>query len=174
MDTMTHVHISKTGGTSVEIALGLTHRLLTAQELADADRKKWDAEFIFAFVRNPFDLIVSMWHYRIDTNQLSSHQPFTPWVLTCFGERDNDGSRYYQTQCDWLMVDGVFDIDFIGRFETLQTDFDELCGLLDLPCKTLPHAKRTTNRSAWQAYYTAETTAVVDQYFYDDFERWYG
>ena len=54
------VHINKTGGTSVVVALGLPFGHLTAREkIEQLGRERWDGRFTFAFVRNPWDRVAS-------------------------------------------------------------------------------------------------------------------
>ena len=64
-----------------------------------------------------------------------------------------------------------FDMDFIGRYDTLQKDFDEVCDRLDIKKGTLPHLN-----AAWpdrtyphySTYYTPETAAMIAKlYAYD-------
>ena len=63
------IHINKTGGTSIEKALGLEKDHLTASEKKTAiGKQKWKKIYSFAFVRNPWDKVVSHYHHRVKMN----------------------------------------------------------------------------------------------------------
>ena len=56
------IHINKTGGTSIERALGGKFQHKTAREkIAELGEAVWQAKFTFAFVRNPWDKMVSQY-----------------------------------------------------------------------------------------------------------------
>ena len=60
----TFVHIQKTGGTSIRVALGLPKvppgkHWSAARHRAALGREEWERRFTFAFVRNPWDRLVS-------------------------------------------------------------------------------------------------------------------
>jgi len=86
------IHINKTDGTSIEAALGLRLEHKTAQEkIHQLGLASWRNRFTFAFVRNPWDRVVSHYHYRVETNQteLATRTiSFTEWVFRAYGAQD--------------------------------------------------------------------------------------
>src|SRR5687768_492427 len=118
------VHINKTGGTSIEQALGLRFQHKTALELrAELGRRNWERQFSFAFVRNPWDKVASHYRYRVKTNQtdLGTHTiPFDEWVRLAYGEQDAkyyDQPKMFMPQVDWISDEqGEIMVDFVGRF----------------------------------------------------------
>ena len=62
-------------------------------------------------------------------------------------------------------------MDFIGRYERLQQDFETACGRIGIPAPALPHARAATDRSKdYRSYYTEETAELVAQHFARDIE----
>ena len=64
------IHIPRTGGTSIEKSFGLTlgneEKHLSAAELREkAGPEKWAQSFVFSFVRNPWDRIISLYHHTL-------------------------------------------------------------------------------------------------------------
>jgi len=172
------VHINKTGGSSVERALGIPFQHRTAVELRDhLGTRRWESRFSFTFVRNPWDKVSSHYHYRVKTNQteLGRHPiPFAEWVVRAYGERDPryvDQPRMFMPQVDWISdADGRIMVDFVGRFERLRSDFDEVCRRLDLRDRSLPHVKRS-GQDDYRRLYDAEARRVVEDRFAPDIER---
>lgn len=105
------IHINKTGGSSVEEALGLPFRHQTAAEaLAVIGRRRWDRRLTFSVVRNPWDRAVSQYHFRVRTGQTGLDESgisFTEWLRLVHVERDpayRDVPRMFMPQLDWLTV----------------------------------------------------------------------
>lgn len=170
------VHINKTGGSSVEQALGLPTRHFTAAEAQQAiGAQEWARRFTFAFVRNPWDKVVSHYHYRVKTNQTGLQErgvKFNEWVRLAYGERHPDfydKPRMFMPQVDWLCDrDGELLVEFIGRFERLAEDFATVCERLGRHAE-LPHVKGS-GRGNYRDYYDEESVAIIRDWFADDVE----
>jgi len=175
-DDFIFVHINKTGGTSIKAALKLPHVHRTAQQLVDTiGWEAWHRKISFAVVRNPWDRVVSQYHYRLQMAKASGRREtrsFPEWVRACFGDPEERGRMsgnpiFYQPQTAWLQdKDGRIIVDRILKFETLAYDFAELCRELGLHCR-LPHLK-ASRRGPYQQYYDRETIALVARWFADD------
>ena len=127
------VHINKTGGSSIEQALGIRFQHRTAMELvADMGMEQWRNHFSFSVVRNPWDKVLSHYSYRVLTNQTGmadGHIGFTDWVCEAYGRKNPtyyDKPKMFMPQVDWISDEqGRILIDYVARFESLQSGFDE-------------------------------------------------
>ena len=73
-------------------------------------------------------------------------------------------------QKDWFCdLDGNQLVDFMGKFEHLQADFNTACQQAGLPEYTLPLLNRGPGAD-YREQYTEETAAKVGTYFAGDIE----
>ena len=169
-----YVHIPKTAGQSIEqFFMGLlnldwdqdrealclqgnddpgcgTEKLahLSASEYVDCgylSEGEFAGLFKFSFVRNPWSRILSEYRYRNYFHHLS----FRDFVLNKLPKPGwDDKYRHVMPQYDMLYnQQGELLVDFIGRFETLQQDFDRVCEQLGIAESSLPHRNRSDKKS---------------------------
>lgn len=171
------IHINKTAGTSIGRVLGFREKQhLTVLEVRNRiGVKKWDNSYKIAYVRNPWDRVCSSYRYRVKTLKNDSNRvsiDFKNWVIEVFQERNPryyDYPKMFMPQVDWLKDEfGNIDIDFIGRFETIEEDFKELCTELDVSLE-LPHLNKT-KKISYQDYYDQETRKIIADCFAEDIE----
>lgn len=172
------IHINKTAGTSIGNAIGLPvkHHQTAREVIARIGRDKWDKAYKFTMVRNPWDKVVSHYEYRRKRNKTEIATrgiSFSEWVKKTYGpEQDSfyyNNPRAFQAQVEWLKNDeGRIDIDFIGKFETVNTDFDKIKKAIGLKAE-LPHLN-ASNRASYQSYYDTETREIVANWFREDIE----
>jgi hypothetical protein len=170
------IHINKTGGSSVEKALGIRLDHSTAAEKhRQLGAAAWSQKFVFSFVRNPWDKVVSHYHYRVKTNQTGlgdNPVPFEDWLQRVYLDRDPryfDKPRMFMPQRQWLLGDdGEMLVDYVGRFESLNEDFTHVCQELGLQAE-LGHAK-PSSRGGYQQYYGEAGRAIVESQFAQDIE----
>lgn len=144
--------------------------------------------FKFSFVRNPWDRILSEYRYR----NYFQHRSFRDFVMNKLPEPGwDDKYRHVMPQYDMLHDDGGrLMVDYVGRFENLQQDFDQVCGLLGISESTLPHRNRSDKKSRGLKrkirnllymngenrrldkadLYDDETRAAVEKYYRKDIE----
>ncbi|UEX76752.1 sulfotransferase family 2 domain-containing protein [Spiribacter halobius] len=96
--------------------------------------------FSFSFVRNPWDRTVSFYKY-IGEPARCEFKRFALEVLP----RDLWQGMYWfvRPQTEYLYDNGRLMVDFVGRFERLESDFREICRRLELPCARLPFVNRS-------------------------------
>lgn len=150
-------------------------KVVAAKELLP--REYFDALFKFAFVRNPWDLQVSSFHHirRERPRYLGGHDSFADflrWKL--------DPERPYQfhvdtsieLQSDYLIdLHGHIVVDFIGRYERLEQDFQTACQRIGLNAIALPHRRRAADREHdYRRYYDDSTRELVARHFARDIE----
>ncbi|MEL6614569.1 MAG: sulfotransferase family 2 domain-containing protein [Bacteroidota bacterium] len=171
------VHINKTGGTSVVRALGIRFQHLTAMELREKlGDDRWESRYTFSFVRNPWDRVVSLYHFRVKTNQTGlgdQHLSFSDWARVCFRDRDPqylNKPKMFAPATDWLAgPSGEIDVDFVGRFERLSDDFAVAAEAIGKSDVELPHLK-SSSRGDYREYYDADAIQVVGDAFASDVE----
>ncbi len=201
------VHIPKTAGQSVEYfflrLLGLSwqqrtplllrfnadprlgpERLahLTAEEYVRCghiDQIQFASFFKFSFVRNPWARLVSEYRYRNYVNRIS-FKDFLTKGLPPAGP--SDAYRHIVPQYDFLHDSkGRLLVDFVGRFENLQDDFDIVCSRLGITESTLPHvnqskpghgslAGQSGPASHYSDYYDEETRGLVATMYSKDID----
>ena len=210
-DNCLFVHIPKVAGQSVEAvflaragldwgqrerfllkpntdpALGpprLAH--LTASEyieLGYLSETEFASMFSFAFVRNPWDRLVSEYLYR------KYPYSFETFLLKHFPKAEDDDYtlgrdlyRHVIPQAKFLYNnEGELLVDFIGKFESLEEDFATVSEKITGERLTLPHKnksgvsglKKILGRSKqkkvhYSQYYTSKTQALVAELYRDD------
>lgn len=170
------IHINKTGGSSIEKALGVGLDHSTALEkYQQLGATAWAKKFRFTVVRNPWDKVVSHYHYRVKTNQtgLAAGQiPFDQWLQRVYVDRDPqyyDKPRMFMPQRRWLVNEqGEMLVEFVGRFENLEEDFTAICGRLGVQAE-LGHAK-PSSRGSYRDYYDPASRELVAEVFAEDLE----
>ncbi len=100
------------------------------------------AEFYkFTFVRNPWDRMVSFYkRYR-----MQSRFSFHDYVLKYFKKNHWITKQWVvRPQIEYLCdSDGKQLMDFVGRFESIQTDFETICSQLGLAATALPRTNES-------------------------------
>lgn len=198
------IHIQKTGGKSVESVLK-RHVPDAANVLGTHDHAAWakphyetvwDDYFKFAFVRNPWDRLVS-WYSMIEAQTapaswrervLRRRQPrldrrlwdyvkrnarsFDEFVRACTAVVDDvDGRKSFAyNQVDYLADgSGAWLVDFVGRYESLERDAGRVFERLGLSGLALPHINASRHRP-YVEYYTPATRRIVADRFARDIE----
>ena len=70
-------------------------------------------------------------------------------------------------QSDRLMINGKMAVDFIGRFENLQEDFNVVCDKIGKDRSVLPHVFQTKHAHYTQ-YYNDRAREIVGQIYQSD------
>lgn len=103
---------------------------------------EFETYFKFAFVRNPWARIVSEYKYRGHMNQYSfkdflfKYIPKPSW---------NDQYCHIIPQYDFLYnSEGKLLVDFVGKLENLQKDYEKVCQKLDIQKHTILHENKSS------------------------------
>ncbi len=179
------VHIPKAAGSSVAKALfgeSVGHRpirrhIAYSQELVDQYYK-------FTFVRNPWDRLYSGYNYFHHCIGMTKHRDHR-WATQMLGrfsgfeEFVNGLSNpdfvktikqydHFRDQKDWLCdpSSGEMMMDFVGRFENLERDYNHVCARLGVTQK-LPHYRRGKG-SDYRTHYSDRMIDIVGEVYEAD------
>ena len=129
----------------------------------------------FAFVRNPWDLQVSMYHFILreptsstysQVSALGSFEAFIEWVIKTPQPYPKGITKLQQQMI--TDADGKLLVDFVGRYETLEQDFEKIATLLNIQEK-LPHLNQSQHHD-YKSYYNEYTQQLVAEHFKADIE----
>jgi len=184
-----YIHIPKTGGTSLEslgwIGEGFNkHYDIKFFKDTYENTKDFDLDkvFKFCFVRNPYDRFASgVLGHALPSNKLEvllgtmgkdeakkiDTERFRAFATT---NRENfDKIVAIRPQHSFVTIDGKMVMDFVGRFENLQDDFNTLCDRFGFNRTELPHmVKGRYNK--YDSFYTPEIREIVADHYSKDFE----
>ena len=127
--------------------------------------KIWNSYFKFAFVRNPYEIVVSRYFWerrgklKIDD---CSKENFKLWV------KNELNNKSYDLLHPYTATNNI-ELDFIGRYENLQEDVDYICNILKLPKLTLGKNKAGyRDKNHYTEYYDDEIKNIVKSFFNKD------
>jgi len=183
------VHIQKTGGVTVhrllqehipDIRTIVARHAFARRGMAEID--DWDEYFKFAFVRNPWDRLVSWYsmvtRFRKTGNKLWRHvrnnsSTFEEFIYNCTGEVEIKKGVYYSfthNQLDYVTDEnGNLLVDFIGRLENFDEDVHKVFSRIGVDLEAVPHRNRSDHRH-YSTFYTPETEMIVRERFKRDIE----
>lgn len=141
-------------------------RPMDIRELIDS--RRWQTYWKFCFVRNPFDRLVSLYFYQKHISRAARHPAatqlnFEQWLLS--GGSGSARRSMNEFICDESAAPIV---DFVGRYETLEQDFETICNHLAIEAK-LPHMNRSRH-THYSVYYTDRARQEVERRFARDLE----
>jgi hypothetical protein len=141
----------------------------------------WHEFYKFCFVRNPWERIVSLYEY------LNRGESFDTFVLGLgradpIGFYNVKGLSQCRPQTDWIPRD----IDFIGRFENLESDVKKICEITERSIigGKLPHilpvnpktGKRKKRTKHYREYFSDSSSGrivkeIIEEFYQKDFQR---
>ena len=203
------IHINKCAGTSITRALlpflgpddlvlgctpeyerlsndylkrGLIYKHSTANEIKKfIGDETWENYFVFSFVRNPWDIVVSkyFWWHKTPADwsekakkqkKLITRLSFKDYILNKkFGVKFSMAA-FLRTESS-TESNPFPEIDFIGTFENLQSDFNMVCSKTGLP-KIILSKMNTSNelriKNHFTDFYDPETREIVRKAYKED------
>tara|TARA_B110000495_G_C22916888_1_gene535616 strand:+ start:115 stop:759 length:645 start_codon:yes stop_codon:yes gene_type:complete len=198
------VHVSKTGGTSVEKALGgdiikfdgtgnsVNMQSPVCGTTGNPTGKHWSLKdyfyrifkqdvdifsnyFTFAFVRNPWDRIVSNWRWRqkvMGKRFRKTYPDFNTYVNESVDPRNKVGSMIEFSYRSPGGHDQNITVDFVGKYESLQKDFNTICRKIGMKPQQLPHHNNTIKTKHYTEYYNKQTRDLVAKIHAYDIEKY--
>jgi chondroitin 4-sulfotransferase 11 len=199
-----YIATPKVACTSIKMALAKLLGL--GLESTDPHRVRWPSAkmssnrtgplfpdlFTFAFVRNPWDRLVSCYRDKIGgevdgytyctirpgiANCLARFDVFFPgmsfsdFVAAVALIPDDEADPHFRSQHTFVTNEAnAVGIDFLGRFERLADDFRLIQEKIGLPCYELPWLQRARKLARYADFYTEETWSMAGERFRKDIE----
>jgi hypothetical protein len=179
------VHIPKCAGISVCKTLfgnlGGGHNSLE-QYTYIFSPKELSSYFKFTFVRNPWDRLVSAYHFlqkggisnedrRFYEKYLTKYKDFDDFVLNWVNKENIMLGQHFRPQLYYIKDKrNKVSIDFIGKFENIEKDFKHVCEKLGVPSISLTKTNESVRKN-YQQYYTDETASIVANVYKQDIKE---
>lgn len=178
------VHIPKCAGISVNKALfgNLAGGHTTLEQyLTVFEPKAIQSYFKFTIVRNPWDRVVSAYHFlkqggmnqwdqAFYQKELAQYNNFEDFVKQWLVIPENLAKHHhFQTQSHYILDKyGKVTLDYVGYLENIDTDFKVICNRIGITA-SLPETNKS-KRTNYQDYYTDETKQIVADMYHKDIE----
>tara|TARA_R110000824_G_scaffold144739_3_gene312786 strand:+ start:799 stop:2319 length:1521 start_codon:yes stop_codon:yes gene_type:complete len=136
----------------------------------------WNSFFKFAFVRNPWSLVVSRYHWNKRGKECSVDDFKVFLKKYCSDEAHWGPAHFYvnDLQQNYTCINGNLELNYVGKIETLVDDFKVICDTLNIPNVNLSRSKssyKPKNFNHYSEYYDEELMQLVYRYFFDDIEK---
>lgn len=179
------LHVPKTGGRSIEKffkSKNILHDSSFYQITPDphhslgeySDMLNINNFFKFAFVRNPFDRVLSEYFYIKRWNGcLCSKEDFNKKFYSFkrfikYGGLECCWKWHANNQCE-MIFNKDDKLDFIGKFENLQEHFNAVCDNIGISQQQLPYKNKSKHKH-YTEYYDDETKQIVAEKYAKDIE----
>ncbi|EAK9986087.1 sulfotransferase family protein [Campylobacter jejuni] len=180
------IHVPKVAGTSIERVVFETDKWLIghvrALDYINQDKNKFESYFSFAFVRNPFDRMVSAFHYLkkgggndYDKNwaneNLKDFDTFEQFVLALQNKNVKDkilSWQHFTPQYKFICDENKnILVNFIGKLENINNDFKIVKNELNFD-RNLIHSN-SSNHEIFSNYYNEKTYNIIAELYKEDF-----
>jgi len=150
--------------------------------------------FHFIFIRNPYDRVVSAYFNKINnhsrrlgdktfavggvTHHMIKADPRLkggvsfPYFISILKEnilvREN---QHFIPQSWFLSPSGWDNVGLVGRFETLNQDWEQICRVMNIPYRTLDKLNVSTVNKNYRDIITPSSRKIIDELYKEDLER---
>lgn len=115
------------------------------------EEKDFNEAFKFSFVRNPWSRTVSFYKFLGFQNFISFDYFLKNYFLTDWFQKNY---WFVRPQADFVTdAEGKLIVDFVGKFESINKDFEQVLSMLNMPNQSLPYFNKT-KQSYQKIYHT--------------------
>ncbi|WP_299228475.1 sulfotransferase family 2 domain-containing protein [uncultured Psychroserpens sp.] len=179
------IHIPKAAGISFNMSLfgnyGGGHRDLKFYE-EKYPKRTFNDYYKFTIVRNPWDRLYSAYTFlkkggfdAIDKawadEHLNQFNSFEDFVLNWVTKANVYKKIHFMPQYEFLIdVSGELNMDYIGRFETIETSYKDIAAYLGIDT-VLEKRNITKNKKQYFEQYTEKMITIVSDVYQRDIEE---
>lgn len=120
----------------------------------------------FAFCRNPWDWVISFYTWSKEKKKIDDTMTLSEYISLIHNAKQ-ENPRKRVTQLDH--IEDIKNINFLGRFENLQHDYNTICERLNMPCQELRIINKT-DHSNYRMYYDEVLKNRVETHYHEDIE----
>jgi len=139
-------------------ANGSTSELVHPYQILYSPRR-YEDYFKFAFVRNPWDRIISCWRnkvveknaFKLDDAEFEKVKQFEYFVDYVSRLDIETCNNHLRLQCALIDLNRI---DFLGRFETFEKDLRYVLGCLEISFDNILHENKSKRKNDFREYYT--------------------
>jgi hypothetical protein len=130
----------------------------------------WNTYYKFCFVRNPWDRFVSAVFFK--NKEIQENEKYAAALMKyTIEEASTTKGMFYRPQTGYLTNDEEqLAMDFIGKTETIQADYNKICKYLGIPSQQLEQVN-TSKHKDYSRYYDTELKEKVANFYQQDIEN---
>ena len=153
---------------TIEVLKGIRYQMRAhsnPQKKLTVTRQQYISYFKFTMVRNPWARAYS-WYKNVmrDEHHLKELNISGPISLSEF-LRINIGKGMLRKQTEWLKnFSGALGMDYIGKFENLQHDFEMACASMKIEPVQLPHKIKGSNKNYLDEFDRISRRLIAEYY----------
>lgn len=173
------IHIPKSAGVSVQKS-GLIKSEDWQNHKPAKQIENLDNYFSFAFIRNPYEKVLSSYFFYFKKskhdyfkNFFLKYPDFEKFVIDFANSNTLNDFHFRMCSYDFVSSDsGEILVDYLGRFETLNEDFEKIQTLNGVQKNNLIKLNfhNVSLHEDWRIYYTVQMSEIIYYYFKKDFE----
>jgi hypothetical protein len=141
--------------------------------------------FKFTIIRNPFDLIVSLYNYSLynkkvywngcNTYEEKRNISFKNYILYVKNLKDKIIDRLDTTDfsLNYYIKSKNTKIDYICKFENLENDLNKISNIINLDCSKLPKVNKSKVKNVkYKDYYNNSTKDIIYKLFKEELKMY--